>query len=151
VVERPAVPLSVTAYHYQRPADADFGPLRLLGYDRYKLGHSHEPDVPLNAGDPLHAVLYWQAQGNTDTDWTVSIRITPVDDPSKAVAEGVFPAAGMDYPTTRWEPGEVVRAQFDLFLPGDVKPGNYRLSLELLDETESPGDVEFSLAPISIE
>lgn len=151
VVEKPAAPLPVTAFHFQRPAHADFGPLRLLGYDRYKLGHSHKPDLPLNAGDPLHIILYWQAQSHTDTDWRISIRITPVDNPSTPIAEGVFPAAGVDYPTTRWEQGEVVRAQFDLFLPGDVKPGNYRLSLQLLDETESPGEVTFDLAPISIE
>jgi hypothetical protein len=57
----------------------------------------------------------------------------------------------VDYPTGQWEPGEVVRAQFDLFLPGDVAPGDYRLSLRLLDEVGTPGGATFTLAPISVE
>jgi hypothetical protein len=64
----------------------------------------------------------------------------------------------VDYPTTRWEPGEIVRAQFDLFLPGDAPAGEYHVSLRLLDEAEvlaspidSPWGEVFTLSPVSVE
>jgi mannosyltransferase len=150
-VERPATPLPVAALRFRYPAGVDLGALRLLGYDRYKLGHHYDPDTPLHAGDPLHLTLYWQAQSQPQTDWRVVLRLAAAADPSSPVAEGIFPAAGVDYPTGQWEPGEVVRAQFDLFLPGDVAPGDYRLSLRLLDEVGTPGGATFTLAPISVE
>jgi hypothetical protein len=150
-VERPATPPSVATLRFRRPASADLGPLRLLGYDRYKLGHSYDPDMPLHPGDPLHVVLYWQAQSQLQTDWRVTLRLAPAADLSSPFAEGIFPAAGIDYPATRWETGEIIRAQFDLFLPGDTPSGTYQVSLRLLDEAGSPRGDTFSLAPISVE
>jgi mannosyltransferase len=149
-VERPAAPLPIAALGLRHPAGAALGPLRLLGYDRYKLGHSYDPDTPLHAGDPLHVVLYWQAQSRPQTDWQVALRLAPAANPAAPVAEGTFPAAGVDYPTTRWEPGEIVRAQFDLFLPGDAPPGDYGVSLRLLDESGATTGDEVSLAPVSV-
>jgi mannosyltransferase len=150
-VERPAAPPAVAALGFHHPAGADLGPLRLLGYDRYKLGHSYDPDAPLHAGDPLHVVLYWQAHSRPQTDWQVSLRLAPAANPAAPVAEGTFPAAGVDYPTTRWEPGEIVRAQFDLFLPGNAPPGDYRVSLRLLDGAGKPAGEAISLVPISVK
>ncbi len=105
----------------------------------------------MHPGDPLHVVLYWQAQHRPQEDWLLELQLIPATGPASPVAEGVFPVAGVDYPTTRWEPGEVVRAQFDLFLPGDASPGDYRVSLRLLDETGSPGIETYILPPISVE
>jgi mannosyltransferase len=150
-VQRPEAPLPVAVLRFRHPANVDFGPLRLLGYDRYKLGHSYHPDTPLHPGDPLHVVLYWQAQDRLRTNWLLEMKLAAVADPALPVAEGLFPAAGLDYPTTRWEPEEVVRAQFDLFLPGDAPSGDYRVSLSLIDENGSPGTEVFSLIPISVE
>jgi mannosyltransferase len=150
-VDRPSTPLPVAALLFRHPAGVDLGPLRLLGYDRYRLGHRYDPDIALHPGDPLHLTLYWQAQSRPQTDWRVALRLAPATNPSSPVAEGVFPAAGVDYPTGGWEPGEIVRAQFDLFLPGDVTPGDYRVSLGLLDEAGASEGGTFTLAPISVE
>jgi mannosyltransferase len=150
-VERPAAPPPVAAMGFRHPAGADLGPLHLLGYDRYQLGHSYDPDTPLHAGDPLHVVLYWQAQSRPQADWQVALRLAPAANPAAPFAEGTFPAAGVDYPTTRWEPGEIVRAQFDLFVPGNAPPGDYRVSLRLLDGTGTPAGEAVSLAPISVK
>jgi hypothetical protein len=151
IVERPGTPPPLETLRFRYPADADFGPLRLLGYDHYKLGHRSDPDTPLQPGDPLHVVLYWQAQSRPQADWRLAMELAPVSSPASPVAEGVFPAAGVDYPTTNWEPGEVVRAQFDLFLPGDAPPGEYRVRLHLLDETGVPGTETLDLAPVSVK
>jgi mannosyltransferase len=150
-VVKPGTPPPLEALHFQYPAAVDFGLLRLLGYERYKLGHSYDPDTPLRPGDPLHVVLYWQAQSLLQQDWLLEMQLVPVTLPTSLLAQGVFPAAGVDYPTTRWEPGEVVRAQFDLFLPGDAPPGDYCVSLRLVDEHGSPGRETYTLAPVSVE
>jgi mannosyltransferase len=150
-VERPAVPPAVAALGFDHQAGTDLGPLRLLGYDRYKLGHSYDPDTPLHAGDPLHVILYWQAQGRPRADWRVMLRLAPAANPAAPVAEGTFPAAGVNYPTSRWESGEIVRAQFDLFLPGNAPPGDYRVSLRLLDRAGATIGDEVSLASISVQ
>ena len=63
---------------------------------------------------------------------------------------GPAPAAGVDYPTGRWLPGEVVRAQFDLFVPHDAGPGDYSVSLNLVDESGASGQDTFTLAPIQV-
>jgi hypothetical protein len=150
-VERPGTPPSVEALRFQHQADVDFGPLRLLGYDRYKLGHRYDPGTALHPGDPLHLVLYWQAQNQPQEDWLLGLQLIPAAGPASPVAQGLFPAAGVDYSTTRWEPGEVVRAQFDLSVPGDAAPGEYLVKLHLHDGPGSPRMETFTLAPISVE
>jgi mannosyltransferase len=150
-VERPGTPLPVEALRFHHQADVDFGPLRLLGYDRYKLGYGYDPGTALRPGDPLHVVLYWQAQNHPQEDWLLGLQLIPAAGPASPVAEGLYPAAGVDYPITRWEPGEVVRAQFDLFVPGDAAPGEYLVKLHLHDGTGSPRMETFTLAPISVE
>jgi hypothetical protein len=96
-------------------------------------------------------VLYWQAQHHPQEDWLLELQLIPATGPASPVAEGVFPVAGVNYSTTSWVPGEVVRAQFDLFLPVDAAPGDYGVSLRLLDETGSPGTEIYFLAPVSVE
>ena len=150
VVERPEVPPPVAALRFRHPADVVLGPLRLLGYEQYRLGHRYDPETPLQPGDPLHVVLYWQAQQHPQRDWQVSLQLAPVADPTSPVAGGTFPAAGVDYPTTHWRQGELVRAQFDLFLPGDSPPGEYRVRLRLLDETGAE-EAAFTLSPVTVE
>jgi hypothetical protein len=151
MVERPWTPPPLATLRFRYATDVEFGPLRLLGYDQYKLGHKSDPDAQLQAGDPLHVVLYWQAQSRPQTDWLLAMELAPVSSPASPVTEGVFPAAGLDYPTTNWEPGEVVRSQFDLFVPGDAPPGEYRVRLHLHDESGSSGTQTLDLAPISVE
>lgn len=150
-VKKPAAPPPTVALNYQHSAGVEFGSLRLLGYDRYKPGHGYDPDTPLQPGDPVHVVLYWQAQNRPQLDWRVALQLAPSANPALPVAEGAFPAAGVDYPTTRWEPGEIVRAQFDLFLPSDAPLGEYRVNVRLLDETGLPGAEVFVLRPISVK
>ncbi len=81
----------------------------------------------------------------------MALRLASAANPAAPVAEGTFPAAGVDYPASRWEPGEIVRAQFDLFLPGNASPGDYRVSLRLLDGSGATIEGEVSLAPVSVQ
>jgi hypothetical protein len=129
----PQAALDPAALDFDHPAAAQLGPLRLLGYDRYRLGNSQEPDAALYPGDPLHLTLYWQAQSRPDQDWQLAIQFGPAGNPAQAAVNAVVPVAGVDYPTSRWQPGQIVRAQFDLFLPPDLTPGSYTVRLQLAD------------------
>jgi hypothetical protein len=149
-VERPAAPPPLQALRFRHPVGTDIGTLRLLGYDRYKLSHSHDPDTPLNPGDPLHMVLFWQTHSRPQVNWQVAIELISTKSASPIV-QGVFPAAGVTYPTAEWEPEEVVRAQFDIFLPGDVAPGSYQMRLRLLDESGTPERDTIDLASVQVE
>jgi len=129
-IAKPAVPLPLEAFDLQVPLNTPMQEVTLLGYDLYKLGHRSDPDTPLFAGDPLHLVLYWrsnrpaQATGNR-----LTIQLVSMGDRVSGVGLTTVPA-GADYPISAWEPGEIIRAQFDLLLNG-LESGTYWLALEL--------------------
>lgn len=87
------------------PLNADYGgKLRLLGYDT----------LPSEKG--RHLALYWQALGEMETDYSISLR--PTQGGELIFVEGellqedrAHPVWGW-YPTSRWLPGEVVRDDF---------------------------------------
>jgi hypothetical protein len=100
-----------------------------LGYDLYKLGHRSTPETALHPGDPLQVVAYWRL------DQPVSLVTTPLS--LKVVSSQgqetpvsiTQPLAGVDYPPDRWQVGEIVRAQYVLFL-SNLEPGVYHLELD---------------------
>jgi hypothetical protein len=150
-VERPLAPPPVAALRFQHTANASLGPLRLLGYDRYPLGHSYDADVPLHPGDPLHVVLYWQAASAPEQNWQVAIQMVSAADAGAPISGSVYPAAGVDYPARDWVAGEIVRAQFDLFVPNDAAPGTYRVGVRVLDEGGVPATDRFMLLPVEVQ
>ena len=107
----------------QHQTDWSYHGLKLLGYDLYKLGHP--PDTPLGPGDVLHLNLYWQAERTFSADQSLRLRLLDGSGRETAVLDA--PIAGVSYPLSQWTAGEIVRAQFDLFIPGDAAPGKYRL------------------------
>lgn len=150
-VERPEVPMALAAYRVRRPLEGELNGLRLLGYERYPLGHDSEPATPLRPGAPLHVVLLWQALRQPEADWWVSMRLAPAARPGEPIAEVLAPAAGVDYPASAWQAGEVVRAQFDLFAPADARPGRYRLALRLLEAGGAPRGEALELGEVVVE
>jgi hypothetical protein len=126
LVERPPAPAPLAALGMEQAAGADFGPLRLLGYDAHRLGHAHEPGVPLRPGEVLHVNLYWQALAAPGGEWQVVLRLLGPD--GQPVAQVVAAPAGA-YATSLWQPGDVWRGQFNLPLPGSAPAGRYRLQV----------------------
>jgi mannosyltransferase len=149
-VVRPAKPPALAALRLHHTVNALLGPFRLLGYDCYKPGHDSDVAVSLHPGDPLHVVLAWQATGQPDRDWNVILGITTsggTDSPNGAV----YDLAGTDDPTARWQAGDVVRAQYDLFVPPAAAPGAHSLDVRLSDDAGRPG-TEFNLVcPFRVE
>lgn len=87
------------------PLNADYGgKLRLLGYDL----------LPSEKG--LHLVLYWQALGKMETDYSISVRPTRGGELTFVGGEllqedRAHPVWGW-YPTSRWLPSQVVRDDY---------------------------------------
>jgi hypothetical protein len=61
-----------------------------------------------------HITLLWQAPDPLPTDWPADLHVT-VRLGSQTVTA---PLAGESYPTGQWQPGELVRGEFDLPFDG---------------------------------
>ncbi|MGC8826677.1 MAG: hypothetical protein ACP5TV_06715, partial [Anaerolineae bacterium] len=118
-VSRPARPLPVGAVQPMFPARVVLGPLTFLGYDRHALGGERR-DVPIPAGTPLHAALYWQAQEHPAGIWRFQLW---VDD---ALWVDWTPLGG-SFTTDQWSAGDLIRDQVDGFLPAGLSRGRHRL------------------------
>lgn len=76
--------------------------------------------------------LVWRADGAIDHDWSISVRPTVagqelVRPEGKIVlVDQVSPVHGL-YPTSRWQPGEVVADDYLVPLPPDVTPDGFRV------------------------
>jgi hypothetical protein len=124
-VIRPAAPLPLEAFKMQTRLDQPLLGVTLLGYDLHKLG---APEAPLQPGDPLHVVAYWQAhESSPNFADQVAIQVVTAGGTATPVS-ATSRLSGGNYPLAAWQAGEVVRAQYDLFLSG-LPPGRYRLAL----------------------
>ena len=95
-------------------ADQRLGPVTLLGYDIYRKEFAHAPQTPLGPGDTAHLVFYWQAPDPLPADWPADLTVT------LRLGEQVVaaPIGGPAYPSSEWQPGEVVRSQMDILFDG---------------------------------
>jgi hypothetical protein len=109
-VVRPEHALPLALIPMLQRADAQLGPVMLVGYDAYKKDHSHAPETPLQAGDVAHFTLYWQAPDPLPADWPDDLHFTLTLGGQSISA----PLAGGAYPTSSWQAGEFVRGEFDL-------------------------------------
>ncbi len=90
--------------------------LRLLGVSRWQ--PAAPPALPERFRPRPRWTLYWQAEGPIAQDWSVSVRPTRggaflfVGD-RLVQTDRAHPVQGA-YPTSRWQPGEVVRDDYEL-------------------------------------
>ncbi len=146
-VTSPQTPLPPEAFSLQHRLGWDAAGLRLLGYNLHKLGHRSEPDTPLHPGDPLHLDLYWQ-RSDEATAPPAQVTVSLVSEGGEPGPSLTLPLGG-SYPPSRWQPGEIVRAQGNLFLSG-VTPGWYRLLFAV--ENPAAGQQETALSePFAVE
>lgn len=89
----------------------------LLGYDLSAAGIEHS--------DVVTVTLYWKAQTSMQGDYTVFVHLA-TDGASPSAQSDSQPRGG-SYPTSVWDPGEVVVDQHVLQLPGDLLSGEYQL------------------------
>lgn len=139
-VSRPLSPPPVAALGIQHPLTADWGEVRLLGYDL--AGETVAP------GDTLSLNLYWQALADVQGDYLVLIQ---VKDQAGQVWGQVRerPVAGT-YPTTLWQEGEVLRDRYELSLRAETPAGQYQLTAGLIDAATESRVGEIALASLTV-
>jgi hypothetical protein len=108
-----------------KPVDWTFGHVnrvKLIGFD-----------VPAitTVGQQLPVTLYWQAATELDVNYTVFVQLLNQADQIVAQAD-LQPQAGAA-PTTTWLAGEILVDPYNLSLPADLNPGQYRLITGLYD------------------
>jgi hypothetical protein len=98
--------------------DADFGPqLHLSGYDL--------PGERLQPGGKLPLKLYWQVRGKVDKDYKVFLHL--LDERGEMAGQGDAEPFGGFYPTSQWQPGEVLDMGLAVELKQNLAPGSYKL------------------------
>lgn len=97
------------------PVSDDFGgQIRLLGY-RASLTHS-------SPGRPLEVTLAWQAAGQSEQDYSLTVQILDPNGARRAQQD-------RGYPTRTFAPGEVRVDRFTLPLEPTLAPGRYAISV----------------------
>lgn len=99
--------------------------LRLIGYDL--------PSTELAGADALSVTLYWQAEAEMETNYTVFVQLLN-SDWWVVAQQDLQPQAGAA-PTTTWLPGEILADVYTLSLPDNLPPGNYQLIAGMYDST----------------
>jgi hypothetical protein len=131
----------------QYPADVTYpGLARLIGYDT-------APDPPY-PGDTLRVTFYWEVLDRPDEDYVFFVQVFGRGG-VKLGGRDTHPGLGR-YPTSRWQPGEVIADTVPVPLPEDAAaPTALRLDLGfyLLDGPRLPtadGLTTVSLGPVRL-
>jgi len=98
--------------------------LALLGYD--------VASDTWHPGDRLELTLYWQASARQDVSYKVFVHL--VDPNGQIVAQRDSVPLNWGYPTTEWEPGEVVADPIRLPLGRQLAPGLYQVFVGMYEE-----------------
>lgn len=118
------------------PVEAQFGQaIRLRGYEVTTTSPA--------AGDHLQLTLYWESLAATAADYSVFNHLAAADGRPLAQADG--PPAFGAYPTSAWQPGDLIRDVHDLVVPADIRPGRYWLLTGLYAAPNGP-----RLAPVGL-
>lgn len=81
-------------------------------------------------GETRTLELVWQAETQLATDYTVFVHLLWPDGTCCVWQADAIPRGG-NYPTSRWQPGEVVVDAYEIALPTGLPPGNYAIEVGL--------------------
>jgi 4-amino-4-deoxy-L-arabinose transferase-like glycosyltransferase len=118
------------------------GEVELLGYS---LSASE-----VRSGDALQMSLFWRALRSMEQDRGLLLQLR--DEAGHVWTEATFLLPNEWYPTTRWQPGEMLRVPYDLLTDAAVPTGRYWLFVNLLDgDGKTLLEDGFSIAELRIE
>ena len=116
--------------------------IELLGY-HLREGH-HRP------GHLLYLDLYWRVKKTPLADYRLRLQL--VDEAGQAIGETVTTPTRAGYPPSRWQPGDVLHGNAELFVPPLAKAGFHQLRLSLIHpETSEPLPVRTGWWPFGRE
>jgi len=135
-------PPSVERLTVQQSASADFGPLRLLGFERDR--------TSVRQGEVLYLGLFWQASGSLP-DLLVALSLEPVAGGERLLLWEGQPVQGT-YPTDQWPNDAVVLDRYGLPVPQEAPAGEYALALTVRERNsgQAVGDA-VSLMRLRVE
>jgi len=106
------------------PINAQFGDsIALVGGDF--------PERVLHPGQTLSYTLQWLALDSVDGDYTVFNHV--LDSTGNIRAQQDSMPQEDRYPTSMWDPGEIVMDAHTILLPSDLEPGKYTLRIGLYE------------------
>jgi hypothetical protein len=111
-VQRPALSPDASTYL------ADFGPARLV--------EAGSPATVVSAGDEVPVALLWQAAAATSSEPLIVV-VQLLDEGGQVAASLEEEPLQGRYPTSTWQPNELVSDRHSLALPASLPPGRYRL------------------------
>jgi hypothetical protein len=100
------------------------------------LGLASAAGETLRPGERVSLALLWRADEVPSDDYRASLWVTQGDDAWPLTDS--LPLAGVDYPASRWEVGQVVRGWFDGQVPLPMDSGDYVLEVHVTDTYEAP-------------
>ncbi|MBI5652547.1 MAG: DUF2723 domain-containing protein [Chloroflexi bacterium] len=136
-------------FNIARPLDADFGAVKLIGYDLDIARLNAIPDRwHAENGRVLRVTLYWQAVTKIENDALVSIKIARSD--RRVIGQVDHRPVRDAYPTTQWRAGQVIADTYDVPLALGITPSNYAISVTLYDAQSSAVIGQRELEPIAL-
>ncbi len=84
-----------------------------------------------SGGDSLRLALYWQAAEKMNSDYTVFLHL--VDRSGRLHAQVDKPPRSGAYPTSIWDPDQIIQDEYDLPLPKGIPPGEYSLEVGMYE------------------
>jgi len=92
------------------------------------------PHTQIKAGEPLPLTLHWQAVTMFDRNWTVFVHL--LNEAGQFAGQQDQIPGGGQLPTTGWLPNEYITDSYNLLIPADTPPGQYRLEIGLYDAND---------------
>jgi hypothetical protein len=140
-VTSPTVPPTLEELAIPHALLHDFGgQLELLGYNM-----SADEARP---GQSIGVTLFWRALRPMERDWYLLLELR--DEAGRTWMGTKFPLPNESYPTSRWRPGEMLRAPYDLLIEPAVPTGRYRLFVNLFNGGQLVEE-GFPLAELGVE
>ncbi|MBN1400696.1 MAG: hypothetical protein JXA74_07655, partial [Anaerolineae bacterium] len=105
-------------------------------------------EMPPRFGDRWSVALYWRADGPIDADYAVELEL--VDEDGRLWARGLYDVASEAYPTSMWNPGQVLWRFCDLQVAEDALAGQAQLRLALVGASGERVTWPLSLGSVSV-
>jgi hypothetical protein len=120
-------PVLDTLPEIQHPVEANFeDKLLFLGYDL--------KGRPAAAGQFVHLNLYWKAQQDLAEDYGASLRL--LDEQNRLWGQADRAPLNGRYLTSQWQPGQIVKDDYELLIDVGTPPGWYRLEMVVHDGSQ---------------
>ena len=103
------------------------------------IGYRLQPETAASTGsvqavEKVDVTLYWQVTGTTDKDYPLFVQLVTTDG-ERVAGRDTHPGLG-NYPTSQWQPGEIIEDRVPVYIPAAVQePTGVYVNIGLRDET----------------